>query len=178
MKYKYIIISIIIILLSSCSFINKESQNTSTIEHPDLILTNAKYSVNLSKDTKISFIASTIEFYNKKDLSYIEDVNFSVLNVNNEIIAEGFSNEIEVNTKSNNLYLSGNVTIDIKNPQLNIKCDKINWNNKNNTLNTDKEVFIKSDYGLFKGIGFSANLDTRYFEFKELKNGELYGKDN
>ncbi len=179
MKYKCIIISIILILLSSCSFVNNNNSNkSSTIEHPDLKLTNAKYKVNLSKETQIKFISDNIEFYNKKNLSYINNVSFSVTNNKNEIIAEGSSDKIEVNTKTNNLFLSKNVIIKIKNPQLNIKCDKINWNNKNRTLNTDNEVFIESEYGIFEGVGFSANLDTRYFEFKELKKGELFEKNN
>lgn len=176
MKNRIIIFSITLLLLCSCSFI-KTDNKTSPIEHPDLILINSTYKVNLSNSVNIEFSADKIEFHNKKNLTYLENVVFNVFD-QNDIIANGSCEKIEANTKNNNLLLSGEVKINLLNPKFIIKCDNINWNNKTKVLNTDSDVNIESEMGLFYGIGFSANLDTRYFEFKELKNGEIYEKNN
>ncbi|MGD1822005.1 MAG: LPS export ABC transporter periplasmic protein LptC [Pleomorphochaeta sp.] len=179
MKHKNIIISIIIIVLfSSCSFINENEEKTSPIEHADLILNNAIYKVRLSQDMEIEFTSRNIEFYNKKEKTLIEDVSFKVTDNDKVLIAEGSCKTINVDNDNNNLELIDDVVIDIKNPSLIIKCDKIDWNNKDNLLNTDADVNVVSEYGLFLGTGLSANLNTKYFEFKEIQKGELYEETN
>jgi len=177
MKIKYLLITIFIFLLSSCSFIDKNSEKTDPIEHPSLILENSKYKVNLSTDLTIEFNSSLINIYNKTDSTTIKNVSFSIKDKEGNIVANGSCDEIDVQTKSKNLKLIGNVNINIKDPQIDIKCDKMNWNNKESSLNTDEEVKVESEYGSFIGIGFSANLETRYFEFKEIEKGALYEKD-
>ncbi len=178
MRIKYLLLMIFIFLLISCSFVDKNSEKTDPIEHPSLILENSKYKVNLSSNLTIEFSSSLINIYNKTDSTTIEKASFKIIDKDNLIIAEGSCDEISVQTKSKNLELIGNVNINIKDPQIDIKCDKINWNNKESSLNTDEKVEVLSEYGSFEGIGFSANLETRYFEFKEIEKGALYEKDN
>lgn len=178
MKIRYIFIIVTIFLISSCSFIDKNNDKTDPIEHPSLILENSNYKVNLSPDLNIEFTSSLINIYNKTDSTIIDNATFTLKDGENNLVAEGNCDKITINTRTNNLELIGKVNINIKDPQIDIKCDKINWNNKEHSLNTDESVVVTSDYGAFTGKGFSANLDTRYFEFKEIEKGTLYEKEN
>ncbi len=178
MKYKLIVLAIILILCSSCSFINESDENSDPIEHPDLTLINSTYNINTSDNSRIVLKSSKIDFYNKTNLTLIDNASFEIVDVNNTLISQGSCNQVKINTNTNDVEFNENVIINIIDPKLDIKCDKISWNNKDNILSTDEKVQVDSEFGKFEGTGFSANISTRYFEFKQIDKGELYEKDN
>jgi LPS export ABC transporter protein LptC len=177
MKYKIIVLSIFIILLSSCSFLDEDEESKAAIEHPDIILEDVNYIINRDIDGTINLVSSKIEIYNKRNLTIAENATFTVINTNGEIQVKGSCDNIEINNDTFNTVLKGNVNFSIIDPILNIVCDNLNWDNEKRIISTtDNQVTVDSDVGLLVGSGLSLNLDTRYFEFKELTKGELYEK--
>lgn len=174
MRYKIIVITIFIILLSSCSFLD-DKEKSDIIEHPDIILLDATYVVNREGNTKINLSSSQIEIFNRRNLTTAEQSTFNFVDKSGKVIIEGSCEEISINTKTNDVELNGNVYFKILDPVLEISCDSLSWSNKQNIISTnDNDVNVKSDVGLFIGSGLSLNIDTRYFEFKEITKGELY----
>jgi len=156
MKNKVIIFIIIIILFNSCSFINNSDSKDDIIEHPDIILNSATYKINRSQNDS-------------------KDAIFKFVNENGENEVEGKCDEMSINTDNDNVLFSGNVTFSILDPEFNIYCEKLSWDNKNQLLTTqDQDVTVESEIGKFEGSGLSAKINIRYFEFNQIKKGELY----
>ncbi|MDC7237502.1 MAG: LPS export ABC transporter periplasmic protein LptC [Sphaerochaetaceae bacterium] len=177
MKYKIIVLSIFIILLSSCSFLDEDEESKAAIEHPDIILEDVDYIISRDINGTINLVSNKIEIYNKRNLTIAENASFSVIDKEGKIQVEGSCDNIEIDNETYNTILSGNVKFSIIDPILNITCDNLSWDNDNRVISTtDKTVTVDSDIGLLIGSGLSLNLDTRYFEFKELIKGELYEK--
>ncbi len=177
MRNKLIVFTIIIILLSSCSFIDDKDKNNEIIEHPDLVLFDTTYSINRGSNDPIKLEATKIEIYNKKNLTIAENAKFEIINQKGDTQVEGSCDKLEIYTKNNNIELFGNVNFSINNPQLQISCDKLSWNDKEQLINTEDENIIVNSYiGKFEGSGLSANINERYFEFKRITKGEIYEK--
>ena len=175
MKNKVIIFIIIIILFSSCSFINNSEKKDDIIEHPDIILNSATYKINRNQNDYILLNSSKIEIYNKKNTTIAKDAIFKFVNKNGENEVEGKCDEMSINTDNNNVLFTGNVTFSILDPEFNIYCEKLSWDDKNQLLTTqDQDVTVESEIGKFEGSGLSAKINIRYFEFNQIKKGELY----
>lgn len=177
MKCKFIVLTIFIILLTSCSFINENEEQNDIIEHPDLILKDVSYTIKRDVNSSIKLASDQVEIYNKTNLTKAQNVDFIIEDDNGESQITGKCDELEINTDNFDVKLKGNVIFKILNPVLEIYCDTLDWNNENSILNTqDEQIKVISDNSTIIGSGLSLNIDTRYFEFKEITKGELYDK--
>ena len=177
MKCKFIVLTIFIILLTSCSFINENEEQNDIIEHPDLILKDVSYTIKRDVNSSIKLASDQVEIYNKTNLTKAQNVDFIIEDDNGESQITGKCDKIEINTDNFDVKLKGNVIFKILDPVLEIYCDTLDWNNENSILNTqDEQIKVISDNSTIIGSGLSLNIDTRYFEFKEITKGELYEK--
>lgn len=177
MKCKFIVLTIIIILLTSCSFINENEEQNDILEHPDLILEDVRYTIKRDVNSSIRLASDQVEIYNKTNLTKAQNVEFIIEDNNGKTQVTGNCDEIEIDTENYDVKLKGNVIFKILDPVLEIYCDTLEWNNENSILNTsDEKVTVISDNSTIIGSGLSLNIDTRYFEFKKITKGELYEK--
>lgn len=168
----FLFFSLFLILCTvSCSRAGLEKAVTDE-ELPDMIMTEASYTLGRPDRTPLRMQARTITIYSERNRTVLEEPVFTQKAKDSEEIelegsckrAESFDNE--------NVTLEGNVRVMKKSDNVTIECDNLIWDDKTSSLSTDGLVKLSYKDGTrMTARGFRALLDSDTYEFTEILEG-------
>lgn len=168
----YLFFSLFLILCTvSCSRTGLEKAVTDE-ELPDMIMTDASYTLGKPDRTPLRMQAKTIIIYSERNRTVLEMPVFTQKAKDSDEIelegscmrAESFDNE--------KVTLEGNVRVLKKSDNVTIECDNLIWDDKTSSLSTDGLVMLSYKDGTsMKARGLKALLDSDTYEFTEILEG-------
>ncbi len=164
--------SVFLILFAvSCSRAGFEKAVTDE-DLPDMILTDASYTLGKPDRTPLRMQAGKIIIYNERNRTVLETPVFTQNAKDSDEVelegsclrAESFDNE--------KVTLEGNVRIVKKSDNVVIECDNLIWDDKTSSLSTDGIVSLSYKDGTkMTARGFKALLDSNTYEFDVILEG-------
>lgn len=140
-------------------------------ELPDMVLSEAKYTMGRPGESALVLQARTMTVYKDSKGTVLEDV---VFRQEGEGGLEGSCESATIDEKGEKATLSGNVRIKSANEDLTIEAQDVEWDNGAMTIKADGEVSIEYGDGTkVLAEGFSAVLDEDDFEFGRIIRGTI-----
>lgn len=161
-------------LLFSCSLSQEDSFVARTLELPDLRLTNAVYVNKGTDENPITVYAQEISLYNKTNKASITGLTFTQKDAQGEIEIQGRADSAEVDTKTYDAYLQGNIRVEKPSEELVIEADNLRWKEDEMILLSEGDAIVRLSYQDNKtvaGQGFYGDLKHSEFEFTKLLSG-------
>lgn len=175
-----LLLSLLLLLtLFSCSFTEADKTREDPAVHPDLSLYNTTYKIGRSDGNPFIIEADLIEIYEKDNRALGTGIAFTRYNDEGSIDLQGTCDSIDINTRNEDAFLKGNVTLNIEKEGLLVKSSQISWKDATSILDTgDGDVTVTwENENTIDGTGFTANLRTRVFELGKINNGIIYEKN-
>lgn len=159
-------------LFWACSF-DYGTAAPSEEEQPELIMYDVEYVRVENGKPMVQFKAERAEQYEESRTMKLSNFSFTQFNQNNDdedTVGDttGFAGSGVINMDSKDVILDEGVFIDAASEDMQISTENLNWIDKTKELNAGntEEVFVeRSDGTIIKGVGFSADLRTRTWEF-------------
>jgi LPS export ABC transporter protein LptC len=164
------------LLLLSCSVAQETDPDAPVSEEPDILLTDATYTLGRSGQRPVTVTARTIAIYLKTDKAVLEDLTFEQPDETGTTDLSGSAAMATVDTESNDASLQGTVRIDKRSEQFSVEAENLFWDEEEQLLQTepDGRATVRFDEGnVLSGTGFSADLDQGVYEFASLDQGVL-----
>lgn len=159
-------------LFWACSF-DYGAAAPSEEEQPELIMYDVEYVRVENGKPMVQFKAERAEQYEESRTMKLSNFSFTQFNQNNDdedTVGDttGFAGSGVINMDSKDVILDEEVFINAASEDMQISTENLNWIDKTKELNagSTEEVFVeRSDGTIIKGVGFSADLRTRTWEF-------------
>lgn len=164
-----------LLLLVSCSATQEPAVHTpSTIDEPDIRLTDAIYSLGRSGERPITIRAKTISVYLKTDRAIFEELSFEQADGAGQVDLEGVADRAEANTDNYDLDLIGNVLVKKRSEQFSVEAERLSWDDEEQLLQSEGPATVRFDgKNMLSGTGFSADVRRGVYEFASLEKGVL-----
>lgn len=173
-----LLMAIFLTFFLSCSFAPQEGLGTGRpAEFPDMLLTDARYLLGMEGSDPILIEAKEIEIYREAQQAYITDAQFSQQDDGGETIFSGTFGMALVDTKTNDMKLSGSVSIRNLRERFSIEADNLDWNHAKQTVDGGPDTLvtiIRQEHDILKGTGFHGDFATSTFEFLRMEEGILH----
>lgn len=172
-----LIISMITVLLLSCSFDYQQKDESTEDLSPDYRLVNTSYIVSRESADRISFTADRAAFYDEEARARLEGVRFTQTDSSEEVLSEGTCREAIISTDSHDAELEGDIIITSHIEEIIVKTEHLYWDQEQNLLTSPEEVpveVIYADGSHVRGTGFRADALLRSIEFSSSTEGFVY----
>ncbi len=195
-NYSKILIVLTTIFLSACSL--DYVTNTSTVNSPELILHNVEFSRVEDGHLAVRLYANTIESYRKDNSLFAENVYFTAVDKDGELVSNGNAEYLFVD-QNNDLYslLNG---VKINSPAFDtlVEAKNLRWNGETEQLTSTKHDVVRLTRGsldeesannpsenteslekksnqifIIEGSGFTSDMFTQDFSFNEYISGSI-----
>ena len=165
--------------LCSCSLKYDEDESTED-DSPELEFTNVDYKKYEDKVMTSEIKADALEQYKSDDTAYAKNASFKSWNKKAELVAEGSCGYLGLDSDREVYVLFGDIFIDNVEQEFKLEAQSLKWSGKTQMLVSGKEdvVRLERDDVEVSGSGFSANADTRTFEFANPVSGVITTSDD
>lgn len=174
---------IIIFSFFACSFdYGILQEDPSAQEIPNTVLNGFSHIIiNLGKPV-LELRSDKAESFEGKKQTFLTKVTFFEYDINTgKTITSGTSDSAIIFTESNNVELSGNISLDSKRDGVLISASYLFWNNDKKTLTSRQDQTLqlaKEDGTTIRGEGFSANAKTKTFKFTGPSEGSYVSSED
>jgi LPS export ABC transporter protein LptC len=171
---------LLVLLMSTvaCSFAPTEgSVIGKPADNPDLLLREAEYLLGIAGSAPVLIHAKTIEIYQSAGIAYLENLTFSQLDSQGQITVSGSAIYAQIDTKTNNVSLSGDIVILNHLDDLEITAQALTWVHDSKIFESDAESEASIAYGngnSVRGTGFTADFTEATYEFLQISEGVLH----
>ncbi|MDR1862934.1 MAG: LPS export ABC transporter periplasmic protein LptC [Treponema sp.] len=152
----------------SCSF-NYDISPDEDTSQPDIVMRDVEYVRIRGGDPVVRFKAESAERYEDRQTMNLRNFSFDQFeNHGDEINASGSARDAAVELDSGNIRLNGGVRIAVDSEDITIETAGLEWRDKEKFLSAEPEAPVeisRSDGTRFTGIGFSADIRSRTWEF-------------
>ena len=182
MKYKmyiyviFIYVSITLSSLLSCSFdysradlVEGLDSDIPDIQMIDAILTYVRGTI-IVIDTKELNIFSDYDRYD------VEDIEFREMSKSGEIRMLGDANKASINTRNNDVMLTGNIWVRSHKDEAEVQTDFIEWKDNERIIQGNQSDLLtidRDDGSKIQGYGFIGDADSRNLTLSRQVVGEL-----
>lgn len=182
MKKRNIVLILVLFLVLTWLVSCKKNQGYIPLgeqELPDMVMHNATYTFGEKNRRPLTMKAQTITIFSGENgRTILENTTFTQeeTGTDGEKYTElsGTCDKATVNSANSEAKLSGNVRLEKKSDKFVIFCDNLSWNDDNQVISTDSEVYVSYDDGTtLKAVGFSAMLDDNSYEFGRIIEGRF-----
>lgn len=162
------------LLLLSCSSDSRQASqiDVSEEERPDMVLNKAVYTLATASMDPITITAGRITIDDKNHKAILEDVSF----VQQSQQMTGRADHIEVQTKSHDATLDGNIRIVKESDGFSLEAQHVEWKNDSESITTgsEEEVTVSMDRkSSVRAVGFRGDLKTSTYEFSRITEGSI-----
>ena len=162
------------LLLAACSFDYGAGQGSEN-ERPDIVMENIEYVRVRGGDILARFRAEHAERWEERQLMELRDFSFEQMEDRGETVnVEGTAKMATVQLVSGDITFSDGVWVRIESEDITISTIGLEWKDKEKNLTGYEDVEVdvqRSDGTNFTGIGFSADIRSRTWNF----SGEVKG---
>lgn len=162
---------ILLALLSSCSFRDSDGETHEKGIYPDLVLTNAEYTLGQSGERPIHLTCSMLALFSADSLAQIDNLSFISYDENGETAVEGRADRAVVDTDTKRMELEGDVVIHAASGDMMITSDALVFDSENDEITADGNVSVSSEDGSFRGTGFRGDLRAEAYAFATIDEG-------
>lgn len=160
--------------LLSCSKTTPAPASAADRDRPDLMFKEVTYVLGRSAFPPVTLHASSMEIRNEAATARLEDVTFFQNDEDGTPLMSGSCDRATVNTDDFSAVLEGSVRIERPQDGLVIVGADIAWDNENQRISTDKEVFLEYDSSSeIHGIGLTGDFRISHYELDEIIEGRL-----
>ena len=168
---KMVILALIAVVLSSCSFISEDDGEHTKETLPDIILENSSYTLGQSGQRPVYIESTRMTLYSKDNLAIVENISFISYDEDNNPSVEGSASYGEIDTDSKVMHLTGNVRLRATDGDMMIEAEDLTFDSENEEIEAEGEVRVSSEDGTFAGIGFRGDLREEAYSFSAIKEG-------
>jgi len=180
-KYTFIILFGLIILIASCTFDYGQSSDGEK-ETPDLVMENVEYVRIRSADPIARFQAERAERYEKQGVMKLMNFSFEQYGEKGEEInALGKAGYASIDIETGDVNMDEGVWIEVESENIILETKQLEWKDEPRTLNTgpENEVNIYQESGTsFTGIGLFVDARNRTYEFIGIVSGIFIPSDD
>jgi LPS export ABC transporter protein LptC len=178
------IIAALVLFTAACSF-NYDTVSEDN-ESPDLIMRYAEY-VRIENGNPIFKVnADQVRRYEAKHSMELDNFAFDQYNSAPEdyekipdINVRGNVNKARIETDTNNLFMSGGVYLEVKSEDITLETGELSWQDQKRLLNALGKLSItRSDGTVMEGVGFSADVRKKSWEFESDVAGSIVDDDS
>lgn len=164
------------LLLHGCSmkYDNTVADASISQEIPDSTLKGFEQVKVKNALPEYKITAERAEIYQKKEETYLINVNFTEYDKNKNIITTGTAKKVLYYTKDENAVLEGELDFYSRENKVRIEGEELTWDSGERTLTgTDEHtVTITEDSGsVMEGAGFSIDFKTSIIKFTKPVEG-------
>ena len=172
------------LLIMACSFnYDTVTQNN---DEPNIIMENTEYIRIQDGSPEIRVYAEEIRRYEAKHIMELDSFSFEQYNAAAQgqreipgINATGKAAYARMETDTGNVFMSGDVFIEVKSEDFSMETAEISWQDDERTLTAAGLMNIKkSDGTTMQGTGFSADSRSRSWEFESGVTGSIIEREN
>ncbi|GHU22467.1 hypothetical protein FACS1894172_06090 [Spirochaetia bacterium] len=166
---KYFIFFIGALFFGACSF-DYGGTSGKDDDRPTLVLSDVEYIRMENGELILQFEADTVERFDAKSLMKCE--NFSFEHFENQTAGQADTVSIELET--GNLTMDGNIVVTSDSEETTITTGHLEWDDTKRTITgspDDHTSIEKADGTSMSGWGFSAQLNSKSWEFSEGGQG-------
>lgn len=163
------------ITLSSCSFIGDDKADgaITPIENPDLVLTNATYTLGQSGEHPLFITGTKMTIWEKDHTAYLEDFTFYQLDEKGERSLTGKAKNAKVDTEKKTCSLTGDVTMQETEHGYKIVGEDIFFDSETQNVTGNGQIVVDFDGGHIEGSDFQADLKKGVFLFGKIGQGSV-----
>ncbi|MDR1230434.1 MAG: LPS export ABC transporter periplasmic protein LptC [Spirochaetaceae bacterium] len=169
------------VLGMGCSF-DYGNQETEESALPDIVMENLDYVRVRGGSPQAHFVAERAERYDKRRTMELYAIQFEQYNsATGELDAKGTAGGAEIELANGNVTLKNGIDLSVESEEVTLETDWLAWNDGERTLNgrQDAAVVITQTGGTdFRGIGLSANVRSRQWEFSGGAEGAFEQDDD
>jgi len=141
---------------------------------PDMIMTNASYTLGKPDRTPLTMNARQITVYNGNSRTILENPSFSQKAKDSDMIELRGSCDYAQSTDNSSVSLSGNIRIFKNTDNVTIECDTLLWDDEQRMMSTPGIVRLSYPDGTYiTARGLTASLDSNLYEFEEIIQGRF-----
>lgn len=181
MKHKtgmFMALMAVILLTQACSFAPEKTMHSGRpAEFPDMHLTATRYLLGVAGSEPIAIDAKEIEIYREAERAYITSAEFAQYDDAGKLLFSGSFDNAVVDTKTNDMTLSGNVVIRNYAEQFSITAESLQWNHEEQTVSSGDDTLVtinRKEHDILRGTGFHGDFATATFEFTSMEEGILH----
>jgi LPS export ABC transporter protein LptC len=176
----FVIILLVSFLMLGCSFDYGEGNGEGS-GLPDLVMNDVEYVRVRDGDPQVKFRAERAERYEDRQLMELRNFSFEQFSSRGEEIdSTGKAAAARVELDSGNIGISGGVSLSVDSEDITIETERLDWQDKERQLSGDPEApvrIFKDDGTSFQGWGFTANTQSRRWEFTGPVGGSYFHED-
>ncbi|PKL11585.1 MAG: LPS export ABC transporter periplasmic protein LptC [Spirochaetae bacterium HGW-Spirochaetae-8] len=176
----FIIFLLLVLLMSTaaCSFVPPEgSAIGKPADNPDLLMQDAEYLLGIAGNEPVLIRAKTIEIYQTAGKAYLENITFTQQDSQGQTTVSGKALAAQIDTKTNNVSLTGDIVIINHLDDLEITAQALTWIHDRRIFESEAESEAQIAYGngnSVRGTGFSADFTQATYEFLKISEGVLH----
>jgi LPS export ABC transporter protein LptC len=168
----FLIPCLLIPFFSACSF-EYETAPVASTSQSDLTMEGLEYVHVENGVPTLSFEADRAERWESAQRMELSNVTFDQY-TDGEAMSRGGADSISINLASNDVEFSGNVRLESLSEDLLIESPRLSWANQDRHLSSGADDLVRlsqSDGSEISGLGFSASVWTRTWEFSSAVTG-------
>jgi LPS export ABC transporter protein LptC len=153
---------------AGCSFdYGNEESEVSTL--PDIVMEDLDYVRVRAGSPQAHFTAERAERYDRQRMMELSGVQFEQYNLaTGELDAKGTAGGAEIDLAGGNVTLKDGIDVSVESEEVTLETEWLEWNDGKRELKGKEAavVVIKRSGGTdFRGVGFSADVRSRQWEF-------------
>ncbi len=168
---------VLLMSMTSCSFVPPEgSAIGKPADNPDLLMRDAQYLLGIAGNEPILIRAEIIEIYQAAGKAYLENITFSQQDDQGQTTVSGKALTAWIDTKSNNVSLTGDIVIFNHLDELEITAQALTWIHDSRIFESEASSEAQIAYGngnRVRGTGFTADFTQATYEFLRISEGVL-----
>jgi len=161
----------------ACSFVPPEgSAIGKPADNPDLLMHDAEYLLGIAGNEPVLIRAETIEIYQTAGKAYLTNITFSQKDSQGQATVSGSALAAQIDTKTNNVSLTGDIVILNHLDELEITAQALTWIHDSRIFESEVGSEARIAYGngnSVQGTGFTANFTEATYEFLTISEGVL-----
>lgn len=163
----------LIVFTQSC----KKTEETEALVFPDILLRDATYLLGRSDEEDILFKAKEIDIYIDDEKAELKDSEFEQKKENStDILISGRADSANINTKTYESSLKGNVHLLLHEDNNSIDADEIVWDKDNGEIISNGSLTLNYGDVTVSGLDFKGNIKTGVFTFRTIISGVIKGE--
>lgn len=165
------ILPILLILLTSCSFVEESGERKAKVDYPDIILVNADYTLGQSGESPIFIKSAEMSLYSADERATAEGLSFIQYDEDGNIAITGQADHADIDTADRTMDLKGNVILEQSSSGMRIEAESLYFDSSSSEIEADGDVYVVSEDGTFSGSGFKGDLKEDNYSFSSIKEG-------
>lgn len=177
MKNYFFIVTLILVVFTSCSLKYDTAVEADGFV-PEFILSNVNMTQYKNGNSSMQMEAERLEQYKGTSETYAKNMNFKILNDNDEVTSEGKCGLLFSDTEKKLYELYDNIEVVNHDDDTKFYADALKYNEKTEQLTGSKSdvVRIEKDGTIIFGSGFSASGISKRFTFSGTVTGDIETK--